>query len=66
MYALATDAKERKELRYSLKDRGICAALQAGRIAAVELHAGLCLYCGEGYSFHSTLVPKGVELPARR
>ena len=63
MYALATVAKERKEVLYNLKDRGICAALQCRRIVATELHGGLCLYEGEGYSFHSTLVPKGIELP---
>lgn len=65
MKALASNAKRKKESLYNLKDRGICNALQAGRITAIERHAGLCLYEGAGYRFHSTLVPKGAELPER-
>jgi hypothetical protein len=65
MKALASSAKKKKESLYNLKDRGICNALQAGRISAIERHAGLCLYEGSGYRFHSTLTPKGIELPER-
>jgi hypothetical protein len=28
------------------------------------MHGVLCLYRGEGYSFHSTLRPKDIEVPA--
>lgn len=62
LYAWATNAKEHKEYLYSLKDRGIAAAYTQGRIAPVELHGGLCLWRGEGYVFHSTLIPREVAL----
>jgi hypothetical protein len=50
-------ARQNKERLYALKERGIAAAYSAGRIDVVEIHGGMCLYRGEGYSFHSRLVP---------
>lgn len=61
-YAWATSAKERKNRLYALKDRGIAAAFAQGRIAPVDLHGRLCLYRGEGYCFHSRLVPSELEI----
>jgi hypothetical protein len=63
LHGFAGHAKSRKESLYGLKDRGIAAAFEAGRIQAVQIHGGLCLYRGEGYCFHSTLVPIGVDIP---
>jgi hypothetical protein len=61
-FAWATSAKEHKNYLYALKDRGIAAAFAQGRIAPVDLHGRLCLYCGEGYCFHSRLVPSELEI----
>jgi len=63
MFGLASNARRKKESLYALKDRGIAAAFHSGRIAPIEIHAGLCLYQGDGYSFHSPLTPKCVEVP---
>src|SRR5207244_1765791 len=52
-------AKEKKELLYMLKDRGIAAAYVAGRLQYLGKHGGLAIYRGEGYCFHSTLEPVG-------
>lgn len=61
-HAFARAAKETKEALYELKDDGIATAYRLGRIAYVGLAGGLAVYRGEGYCFHSTLIPEGVEL----
>ena len=61
-YGLATNAKHRKDALYALKDRGIVAAYQSSRIALVCVHGRLAVYRGEGYCFHSLLVPAGFDI----
>ena len=39
------------------------AAHQAGRLACTFRHGALYLWQGEGYSFHSTLKPEGLDVP---
>lgn len=63
MHGFAGSSKTRKREYYDLKDRGIVAAHQAGRLACVSRHGGLYLWTGKGYSFHSTLKPEGAEVP---
>lgn len=58
-HGLAKAAKLRKELLYRLKDRGIAEAFRQGRIQFVGRNGTLALYQGEGYSFHSRLLPPG-------
>lgn len=60
-HGLARTAREKKESLYELKDQGIAAAYTAGRINVVERHAGLILYRGEGYCFHSRLEPMELD-----
>ncbi len=62
-HGLARDARYKKDKLYALKDRGIAYAVARGRLQAIKVHGGLCLYRGEGYCFHSSLVLNGVELP---
>lgn len=56
-HGLSGSARQRKEYLYSLKDLGIAAAYQEGRLQFVGTHGALALYAGEGYRFHSGLVP---------
>lgn len=58
----AARAAEHKRNLYELKDLGIIKAFQDGRIHPTKIHGCLCLYEGEGYSFHSTLKPVGCEV----
>lgn len=62
VYSLAGVNRERKEHLYALKDRGIVAAVESGRLAAVGTRGVLTEYRGEGYCFHSLLRRRGVEL----
>ena len=62
-HGFASQAKEQKELLYRLKDNGIATAYLEGRIHSVGLLAeGMVEYRGEGYCFHSTLLPQAVDL----
>jgi hypothetical protein len=61
-FGLSTHYKDRKERLYYLKDVGIAHAYNQGRITCVGKHGNLAMYKGEGYIFHSTLVPLGVEI----
>lgn len=61
-YSFATANKHRKLDLYTLKDRAIAWLHDEGHLQPEGKHGGLCLYVGSGYSFHSTLAPKGVEL----
>jgi hypothetical protein len=63
MHGFAGASKRRKIQFYALKDRGIAAAHQAGRLTCLYRHGGLFLWQGESYSFHSTLKPIGLEVP---
>lgn len=63
MHGFAGSAKSKKLKYYSLKDRGIATAYLSGRLSCENKHANLYLYRGEGYSFHSTLCPVGLEVP---
>lgn len=58
-HGLAGLARRTKEELYALKDLGIVAAVQCGRINFVKFHGDWAYYQGEGYSFHSSLVPQG-------
>lgn len=58
-HGLAKAAKQQKERLYQLKDCGIAEAHRLGRIQYVGRNGGLALYRGEGYSFHSRLLPPG-------
>lgn len=60
MHGFAGDKKRQKLFLYGLKDRGIVAAYHHGWLRVVGMQAGLCLYQGHGYSFHSPLCPVGV------
>ncbi len=62
-HGFARRAKITKTHLYELKDRGISAALQTGRIAYEGTHGGFALYRGEGYCYHSTLSPADAVLP---
>jgi hypothetical protein len=61
VHGFAQNSRQRKELLYRVKDRGISAAYCQGRLQFVGTHGGLALYRGEGYCFHSCLVPKNAE-----
>jgi len=59
-HGLAGNARETKERLYDLKDRGIAAAWLAGRLQFTGIHGSLAIYRGEGYCFHSSLLPVNV------
>lgn len=61
-HGFARQGRETKEELYALKDRGIAEAFRLGRITPVLRKGGLVEYRGEGYCFHSTLLPVGVTL----
>jgi hypothetical protein len=61
-HGFAGSSKQKKQRYYGLKDDGIIAAHQAGRLQCIGQHGGLFLWQGEGYSFHSTVKPAGLEL----
>lgn len=58
-HGLAKAAKLRKESLYDLKDRGIAEGYRRGRIQFVGRNGTLALYRGDGYCFHSRLLPPG-------
>jgi hypothetical protein len=62
MHGFAGSSRKRKEEYYDLKDRGIMSAHQAGQLSCEYRHGNLFLWRGEGYSFHSTLKPTGLEV----
>ena len=63
-HGFAGHARRQKASLYALKDRGIAAVYLAGRIAPVRrVGDGLVEYRGEGYCYHSTLHPKGLDMP---
>jgi hypothetical protein len=62
-HGLAGVERVKKEHLYHLKDKGILAAVGAGRLTAVGTHGPLTIYRGEEYCFHSLLRPKGIQLP---
>lgn len=64
LHGFAGRSREIKERMYRLKDLAVAWLAHHGHIAAEGIHGGLCLWMGMGYSFHSTLVPDAVELPA--
>lgn len=61
-HGFAGHARREKEYLYFLKDKGIVEACRQGRLSFVGTHKNLGLYRGEGYCFHSTLVPVSYEL----
>jgi hypothetical protein len=63
MFGLASWASREKDRLYGLKDRGIAIAHGQGRLVFCGTHARLGIYRGEGYCFHSTLLPAGVDAP---
>lgn len=63
-HGFAGQARRQKVSLYALKDRGIAAACLAGRIAPVRrVGDGFVEYRGEGYCYHSTLFPTGLDVP---
>ncbi|HUE74865.1 MAG TPA: hypothetical protein VMP01_28620 [Pirellulaceae bacterium] len=64
LHGFARRSREIKERMYQLKDLAVAWLAHHGHVAAEGIHGGLCLWTGLGYSFHSTLVSNGVELPA--
>ena len=63
-HGFAGDRKSKKSKLYHLKDRGIACACRSGKLTFDGFHGGLATYSGEGYSFHSALVPEGL-LPVK-
>jgi hypothetical protein len=55
--------KIKKENYYRLKDVGIAWLASRGHLTAAYLNGHLVVWIGAGYSFHSTLMPHGAELP---
>jgi hypothetical protein len=55
--------KELKQKLYQLKDRGISEAYKKRRLTFRGFHGRLAVYEGEGYSFHSRLVPAEINPP---
>ena len=66
MHGFAVDAGKRKEYLYRLKDAGIAYAYMENRIEPVAINGGWVKYRGEGYCFHSSLLPADVRLDRRR
>ena len=60
-HGFATVNRERKEDLYALKDRGINSAVSSGRLKFTGMHGRFAIYRGEGYCFHSTLIPKDAD-----
>lgn len=58
LHGFARSASFTKKRLYTLKDRGILTAYRTKRLGFEGMHAGLAVYRGEGYCFHSPLVPK--------
>lgn len=56
-HGFARHSRWTKQVLYLLKDRGIAAAYRQGRLHLEGFNGNLALYRGEGYCFHSTLVP---------
>jgi hypothetical protein len=65
-HGFAGHAKDVKNYLYELKDSGILDAYRQGRLSFVAVHGNLGVYRGEGYCFHSTLVPEGVTIEEAR
>ena len=63
-HGLSRAAKQKKTRLYGLKDRGIAEAYRLGRIQYLGQSGGLSIYRGEGYCFHSELVPAGESVEA--
>lgn len=63
-YGFATLAKLTKKALYLLKDCGIAEAVKQGRLRFSGTHGRLAIYTGEGYCFHSTLLPIEAHAPA--
>jgi len=61
-HGFARQGRVTKEELYALKDRGIAEAFRLGRITPVLRKGGLIEYRGEGYCFHSTLLPVAIAL----
>jgi len=57
-HGLASANKSTKDLLYDLKDKGIAWAYCNGVIEPEQIHGRLALYRGNGYCFHSTLLPR--------
>jgi hypothetical protein len=60
-YGFATSHKRAKEFFYALKDCGIAAAFNLGRINLTGQRGSFAEYRGEGYCFHSLLLPVGAQ-----
>ena len=59
-YQFATRHSQEKDSLYRLKDDGIRYAHSEGRLDYVGVHAGMAVYEGEGFCFHSPSFPEGV------
>lgn len=54
----ATSHRKKKELLYELKEKGISAGFLNRRLRFAGVHENLAVYTGDGYSFHSLLLPR--------
>jgi hypothetical protein len=63
LHGFAGMHKIEKERCYRLKDIGIAWLASRGHLTAAYLNGHLVLWVGGDYSFHSTLLPRGAELP---
>jgi hypothetical protein len=62
LHGFAGAHKGAKDRYYRLKDIGIAWLAHHGHLAAAYRHGQLVVWVGDGYSFHSTLIPRGAEL----
>jgi hypothetical protein len=62
VFTLARINKQKKQRLYDLKDAGMIEAYANNRIHYEGQHGSLAVYRGEGYVFHSTLVPIGAPV----
>jgi hypothetical protein len=59
LHGFAGNARSPKKKLYDLKDKRIARAYLDNRIAPVAINGGWVEYRGEGYCFHSSLLPGG-------
>lgn len=61
LWGFASYHKEKKEYLYLLKDKGIAEAYRIDRLSLSHRHGLMAVYTGDGYCFHSWIMPKGIS-----
>lgn len=61
-HGFAKQHSKEKSALYEQKDRGIAWLASEGHLQPAKIHGSLVVWGGLGYSFHSRLKPRGVEL----